>query len=249
MCAHSTPHGVNEGPERKKEKTKKHHVEVIHPMACLPQSRDERVFVVLRDRERLSGGTGARTQRLDTTILQSMLWSDELVAHTGCVNRLAWDNDDGTVLASVSDDLKIHLWPFRFDGPDSPAVAGQPFCVETLHTQNIFGVGFLPRSGASLIVTGRCVCSPVSNLARLNLTNRGSVPTTAWMVPSSCIDWSAVLCTILRGIGMDIGMGIGIVCGRVDGNPWTGSGRRRREGCPCRCRSSWARIRRRSRVT
>lgn len=164
---------------RRRQKQKKSETTIVREfqpgsladqMACLPQSRDERVYVVLRDRERLSGATGARTQSLDTQILQGLLLSDELVAHTGCVNRLAWDNDDGTVLASVSDDLKIHLWPFRFDGPGPPAEAGQPFCVETLHTQNIFGVGFLPRSAASLIVTGS-----MDGSVQLHRLERGAV--------------------------------------------------------------------------
>ena len=102
-------------------------------------------------------GSGNQGPGLDRLVLRSLLFSDELVAHSGCVNRLAWDNDDGTILASVSDDLKIHLWPFQFNGPGSPGEPGVPYVVETLHTQNIFGVGFLPRSEASLIVTGRRV--------------------------------------------------------------------------------------------
>ena len=235
-------------------------------MACLPESHDERIHVVLRDRERLSGATGGRTQRLDRHVIQGMLFSDELVGHSGCVNRLAWDNDDGTILASVSDDLRIHLWPFRFDGLDPPAEAGQPYCVETLHTQNIFGVGFLPRSDASLLVTGRCVCalfviafgvlafgvqpfwSPCSLwlyglstflLSLFKLTNWDVVRSAAWMVRCSCIDWSAVLCTIHRGIGG------AWVCGRLR----TGSGRQRWAGCLSRRRSRWARIRRRLRAT
>lgn len=67
-----------------------------------------------------------------------------LRGHMGCVNRLAW-NQDGTYLASVSDDANIMIWPYP---------QGMPYTVPTLHTSNIFGVQFLPHTNSSVLVTG-----------------------------------------------------------------------------------------------
>eukprot|EP00889_Picochlorum_renovo_P000891 jgi/Picre1/27921/NNA_000883.t1 len=67
-----------------------------------------------------------------------------LRGHMGCVNRLAW-NQDGTYLASVSDDANLMIWPYP---------QGMPYTVPTLHTSNIFGVQFLPHTNSSVLVTG-----------------------------------------------------------------------------------------------
>ncbi|WPT13229.1 WD and tetratricopeptide repeats protein 1 [Picochlorum sp. SENEW3] len=67
-----------------------------------------------------------------------------LRGHMGCVNRLAW-NQDGTYLASVSDDANLIIWPYP---------QGMPYTVPTLHTSNIFGVQFLPHTNSSVLVTG-----------------------------------------------------------------------------------------------
>ncbi|KAK9863498.1 hypothetical protein WJX84_002533 [Apatococcus fuscideae] len=69
-----------------------------------------------------------------------------LRGHRGCVNRLAW-NEEGTYLASGSDDKQVLLWQY----PDTERV---PLAMETHHQANIFGVKFLPCSGSSKIVTG-----------------------------------------------------------------------------------------------
>lgn len=76
--------------------------------------------------------------------MKALGFQEELRGHSGCVNRLSW-NDDGTFLASVSDDTNIILWPF----PN-----GQPYRMPTLHTRNVLGVSFLPHSNSSALVTG-----------------------------------------------------------------------------------------------
>lgn len=76
--------------------------------------------------------------------MKYMGFQEELCGHSGCVNRLAW-NENGTFLASVSDDTNIILWPFP---------TGKPYKISSLHTNNIFGVSFLPQSNSSSLVTG-----------------------------------------------------------------------------------------------
>ena len=94
-----------------------------------------------------------------------------LRGHTGCVNRLAW-NEAGTLLASASDDrqvrwlefcwrafildtiiprrgLQILLWHY-------PDTQRDPLRVETQHKGNLFGVAFL---NASQLVSGSMDCS------------------------------------------------------------------------------------------
>lgn len=67
-------------------------------------------------------------------------------AHTGCVNRLAW-NAEGTLLASVSDDRQLLLWHY-------PDTHQPPLAVQTGHTSNVFGVAFLPQTNDRMLVTG-----------------------------------------------------------------------------------------------
>ena len=88
-----------------------------------------------------------------------------LESHDGCVNRLAW-SEDGTRLASVSDDTLLAVWEFPDlvcdpshyggrSGWQNPAGARE--CLvkhDTGHTLNIFGVRFLPQSGGGRLVTG-----------------------------------------------------------------------------------------------
>lgn len=76
--------------------------------------------------------------------MKNIGFDEELRGHSGCVNRLAW-NESGTLLASVSDDTNIMLWPFP---------KGEPYKVPTLHTNNVFGISFLPQSNSSTLVTG-----------------------------------------------------------------------------------------------
>lgn len=65
--------------------------------------------------------------------------------HHGCVNRLAW-SDDGSLLASCSDDLQVALWRVE-RGRTVTTFA-------TTHTDNILGIKFMPNSGGHRIVTG-----------------------------------------------------------------------------------------------
>mmetsp|Transcript_7028 Transcript_7028/g.10517 ORF Transcript_7028/g.10517 Transcript_7028/m.10517 type:complete len:120 (+) Transcript_7028:140-499(+) len=60
-----------------------------------------------------------------------------LDGHTGCVNRISW-NDSGTLLASGSDDLHIGVWEY-------PSGKKRSF-FRTQHNKNIFGVRFLDDS-------------------------------------------------------------------------------------------------------
>ncbi|CAG9464325.1 unnamed protein product [Pedinophyceae sp. YPF-701] len=68
-----------------------------------------------------------------------------LEGHGGCVNRLAW-NEDGSLLASGSDDTSVILWR-------DPAARVDPFRVFTPHHMNIFGVAILPASGGRHLVS------------------------------------------------------------------------------------------------
>lgn len=67
--------------------------------------------------------------------------------HTGCVNRLAW-SEDGAVLASCSDDLQLSIW--RFDKEDSTSCN----VIQTSHTNNIYGLRFLPQNENKAIISG-----------------------------------------------------------------------------------------------
>ena len=70
--------------------------------------------------------------------------TETLHGHVGCVNRLAW-TEDGGYLASVSDDTNVIVWPYP---------TGKGYVVPTLHTSNVFGVQFLPRTNGTVLVTG-----------------------------------------------------------------------------------------------
>ena len=81
---------------------------------------------------------------MDGLFLRRLKLTEELKGHYGCVNRLEW-NEDGTFLASVSDDTNIMLWPYP---------TGQAFMVSTLHEHNVFGIKFLPKTNSTVLVTG-----------------------------------------------------------------------------------------------
>lgn len=68
-----------------------------------------------------------------------------LCEHNGCVNRLAW-NDDGSILASTSDDLNVCLWDIEN--------ATLKCVFPTSHTNNIFGLRFLPCNENRVLITG-----------------------------------------------------------------------------------------------
>ncbi|EDV25014.1 uncharacterized protein TRIADDRAFT_25382, partial [Trichoplax adhaerens] len=69
----------------------------------------------------------------------------ELEGHRGCVNCLEW-NDDGSLLASGSDDLKFILW--------DPLRHKQVWSLNSGHVGNIFSVKFVPNSRNSLVLSG-----------------------------------------------------------------------------------------------
>lgn len=77
-----------------------------------------------------SGGAEALALRLEL--------AHSVAAHSGCVNRLCW-SADGALLASGSDDRRLHLW-------DARARKSLLSC-DTGHRANIFGVRFLGSEG------------------------------------------------------------------------------------------------------
>lgn len=70
-------------------------------------------------------------------------------AHDGCVNRLAW-SDDGTFLASASDDLCVKVWRYPCSSENERPVRS----IDTGHRSNIFGLAFLPCTGSEVVATG-----------------------------------------------------------------------------------------------
>ncbi|OQV21610.1 WD and tetratricopeptide repeats protein 1 [Hypsibius exemplaris] len=82
----------------------------------------------------------------------------ELKGHEGCVNCISW-NEEGTLLASGSDDCKVRVWNDR--GKCQHVVA-------TGHTGNIFGVKFLPCSSDNLIIS--CSADGTVRLHDLNFS-------------------------------------------------------------------------------
>ncbi|EIE23488.1 WD40 repeat-like protein, partial [Coccomyxa subellipsoidea C-169] len=89
--------------------------------------------------------------RFNETFARKLSVENVLQGHEGCVNRLAW-NEEGTLLASGSDDRRVLLWHY----PDSNLA---PVVLKTPHLANIFGVRILPCSGNRRIVTGAMDCS------------------------------------------------------------------------------------------
>jgi len=85
--------------------------------------------------------------------------------HRGCVNRLHW-NQDGSFLASGSDDRTIRIWPYpglpddtqrhnhTTTAPPTTATSTPSLLVTTEHISNIFGVRFLPHCNSSSLVSG-----------------------------------------------------------------------------------------------
>lgn len=71
------------------------------------------------------------------SLYSSLACTGILAGHTGCVNATAW-REDGLILASGSDDRNLCLWSF----PGRELLVTLP----TGHTQNIFGLTFLPTA-------------------------------------------------------------------------------------------------------
>eukprot|EP00892_Ulva_mutabilis_P012900 jgi/Ulvmu1/9983/UM059_0032.1 len=92
--------------------------------------------------------------------------SEEMRGHMGCVNRIAW-NEDGTQLASGSDDRQVILWNY-------PHRTSPPLRIDTMHDLNIFGVAFLPCTNSSHIVT-----SAFDRMVQLHRLDRSSMVPTA----------------------------------------------------------------------
>jgi len=85
-----------------------------------------------------------------TPALISRLGLDtELEGHGGCVNCLEWNND-GSILASGSDDSQIIIW--------NPLKKKKLRAIQTGHRGNIFTVKFLPKSGDNTIISGAADC-------------------------------------------------------------------------------------------
>jgi WD40 repeat protein len=133
-------------------------------MAHIGIGSEPSAFSVLQQRQLVA----VASKGFDRFLLQSLRRTDVLEGHDGCVNRLAW-NESGSMLASASDDLKVLLWPFNY-WSDPAGSAGRPFEVSTMHSGNIFGVGFLPRSHSSLIITGS-----MDGLVQLHRLERGDL--------------------------------------------------------------------------
>lgn len=114
--------------------------------------KDARGFLgaVTRGRESLGLRQPTSTRSLAECLLRKTDSPTVLKGHRGCVNRLCW-NEQGTLLASGSDDTRVILWSY----PDwrRPAIV-----VPTNHKANIFGVKFLPLSGDAKLVTGAMDC-------------------------------------------------------------------------------------------
>ncbi|KAK6351576.1 hypothetical protein TWF718_004733 [Orbilia javanica] len=66
---------------------------------------------------------------------------NELFAHSGCVNALAW-SQSGNLLASGSDDTHVNI----HQRSSSESTFSHTHSISTGHTQNIFSVKFMPHS-------------------------------------------------------------------------------------------------------
>uniref|UniRef100_A0A6A7FV73 WD repeat protein iqw1-like n=1 Tax=Hirondellea gigas TaxID=1518452 RepID=A0A6A7FV73_9CRUS len=108
------------------------------------------LFNILEDRR--VGGSGVRHRDWNRTqidphqsLIRRMALAGVLEGHRGCVNRLAWSSD-GSYLASVSDDRQVLLWELHSQK--------QIHAIPSGHSQNIFGVQFIPGTCNQRIATG-----------------------------------------------------------------------------------------------
>ncbi|CAG0884379.1 unnamed protein product [Cyprideis torosa] len=86
-----------------------------------------------------------RQNQVTRPLIERLRLERELQGHEGCVNCLEW-SDDGSCLATGSDDQGIILWdPFR-------GIQRKNFY--SGHRGNIFSVKFLPQSNDSTIISG-----------------------------------------------------------------------------------------------
>lgn len=90
--------------------------------------------------------TQRRNQHFTSAWAKKLVSVKKLVGHEGCVNRLAW-SEDGSLLASGSDDKQVLLWSY-------PDVEQGPLALQTEHAANIFGIQFMPCTNNRQLVTG-----------------------------------------------------------------------------------------------
>ena len=78
------------------------------------------------------------------TFINDLCISKKLKKHKGCVNTIRW-NENGSLLLSGSDDCNLCIW------------SGETFellsCIETGHSNNIFGAQFVPQSNDRKIIS------------------------------------------------------------------------------------------------
>eukprot|EP01084_Bolivina_argentea_P277696 474203_1 len=79
----------------------------------------------------------------------------ELIGHSGCVNRLDW-NESGNLLASGSDDTTVKIWkPFEYYYTKNKNDINKSVCnIQTDHIHNLFGVRFIPGTNDRYLCTG-----------------------------------------------------------------------------------------------
>eukprot|EP00963_Diacronema_lutheri_P007196 scaffold630_cov350-Pavlova_lutheri.AAC.7 len=92
-----------------------------------------------------SPGKQRKTLQFTGATLRRLGLEDTWEGHSGCVNRIAW-NESGTKLLSGSDDRCLRIW-------DYPS-RGESVKINTMHRGNIFGVRFLPSTGERQVVSG-----------------------------------------------------------------------------------------------
>ncbi|OQR94054.1 hypothetical protein THRCLA_08261 [Thraustotheca clavata] len=133
------------------------------------------------DPQRLIQGHGALVRRLVCDAV--------LQTHDGCVNRLCW-NQQGTILASGSDDTRVVLWDYQRRKPRHVITTG--------HSMNIFGVAFVPGTNDHIVASAGMDCEVRLHYAPFRLdgskflaSHRGRVKdlATSPMVPH--VFWSA----------------------------------------------------------
>lgn len=102
----------------------------------------------LHKRETQVLGNGPFRHRWQVTrdLVERLGLEKQLVGHAGCVNCLQW-SQDGEILASGSDDVKVILW-HPFSGRQKRHE------ITTTHGGNIFSVKFMPCTSNNLIASG-----------------------------------------------------------------------------------------------
>lgn len=101
---------------------------------------------LLFERERLGNGRAIHAAlQGHRDFMRRLVVDATLHGHDGCVNHLRW-NQQGTLLASGSDDTRLIVWDYATKQPRE--------VVETGHRLNIFAVCFVPGTHDHIIATG-----------------------------------------------------------------------------------------------